>query len=230
MTVTNSASAGPALAFTPTGLWPQVDLMPPEVRAGRRLKRTKRVLVLVLVAVLAVSAAGYAGALVSANSAAADLESAQQETTRLTAEQAKYAEVPKVLGDISQVETARRLGTTPEVLWTPYVNALRAVTPVGVSIDNLTVTGLDPLHQAPVAASVLAGPSIGTIRFTAKALTLIDTSDWLDALNGVPGLGDAWFSNEAIGDANGVTYYQVSATVELNSTALANRFAVTEGK
>ena len=41
MTVTNNASAAPALAFSPTGLWPQVDLMPPEVRSGRKLKQTK---------------------------------------------------------------------------------------------------------------------------------------------------------------------------------------------
>lgn len=229
MTVTNSASAGPALAFTPTGLWPQVDLMPPEVRAGRRLKHVKRILALVLLGVVAVSAVGYAGALVAASSAAADLESVQQETARLTAEQAKYAEVPKVLGDISQVETARRLGTSTEILWTPYVNALRAVTPAGVSIDNLVAVGSDPLRQAPAAANVLAGPSIGSIQFTAKSLTMIDTSDWLDALDGVPGLGDAWFSTETISDAGGVTFYQVSATVQITTTALANRFASTEG-
>jgi len=230
MTVTNSASAGPALAFTPTGLWPQVDLMPPEVRAGRRLKRTKRILVLVLVGVVALSAVGYAGALVSASSAAADLESVQQETARLTAEQTKYAEVPKVLGDIAQVQVARHLGTAPEILWAPYVNAIRAVTPSGVSIDTLSVAGSDPLHQSAASGNVLAGPSIGTIQLVAKSRTIIDTSDWLDALDGVPGFGDAWFSAETINDSNGVSYYQVSATVQLNTTALANRFAATEGK
>ena len=229
MTVTNSTSAGPALAFTPTGLWPQVDLMPPEVRAGRRLKQTKRILAFVLVGVVAVSALGYAGALASANSAASDLEGVQQETARLTAEQSKYADVPRVLGDISQVETARRLGTAPEILWTPYVNALRAVTPAGVSIDTLTVTGADPLHQTPAVTNVLAGPGIGTIQFTAKSLTLVNTSDWLDALDKVPGLGDAWFSTETISDANGVTYYLVSATAAINATSLANRFAATKG-
>lgn len=225
MTVTNSASGAPPLAFAPTGLWPQVDLMPPEVRAGRRLKRTKRVLGLVVVGVLAVTVLGYAGARISESSAASDLESVQQETARLTAEQAKYAEVPRVLGEVTQVETARQTGTADEIIWTPYVNAIRAVTPGGVSIDSLTASATDPLHQQPAATNVLAAASIGSIQFVARSKTLIDTSDWLNALDTVPGLADAWFSNETITENSGVTYYQVTATVKLNSTALANRFA-----
>lgn len=225
MTVTNNASAAPALAFSPTGLWPQVDLMPPEVRSGRKLKQTKRLLALVLAGVLVISLLGYAGALFSASAASADLTNVQQETARLTAEQAKYADVPRVLGDISQVETARRLGTSTEILWTPYVNAIRAVTPAGVSIDTLTVTAADPLHQTPAATNVLAAPSIGSIQFVAKSLTVINTSDWLDALDSVPGFGDAWFSSETVTETAGVTYYQVTATVQLREAALANRFA-----
>lgn len=228
MTITNNAPA-PTLAFAPTGIWPQVDLMPPEVRLRRRLKRTKRVLVLVLVGVVGVSALGYAGSLVSANSASADLESVQQETARLTAEQSEYAEVPQVLGQITKVETARQLGTASEILWKPYLDAMRAVTPAGVSLDSLTVAGTDPLQQRPSGGSALAEPGIGSVQIVAKSLTVIDTSDWLDALNGIPGFGDAWFSNETISEKDGVVFYQVDATVQINTTALANRFAVTKG-
>lgn len=229
MTVPTGAS-GPNLAFVPTGLWPQVNVMPPEVGAGRRLKRTKKLLAFVVTGVLALCALGYAGSLFLASAAATDLENVQQDTARLTAEQAKYAEVPQVLGAITKVETARRLGTATEIAWTPYLNAIRAVTPASVSLDSLAVSAADPLLQQPASTNVLAASSLGAITFTARSKTVINTSDWLDALDAVPGLADAWFSAETLTEENGVSYFQVNATVQINSTALANRFPAKEGK
>ena len=109
MTVTSSAPA-PVLGFTALGGWPQVDLMPPEVRAGRRLKRTKRMLAIVVAGVVALSGLAYGATVLSDRSAQADLEAVQQDAAKLTADQAKYAEVPRLLGQISSAETARRFG------------------------------------------------------------------------------------------------------------------------
>jgi hypothetical protein len=228
MTVTSSPPA-PALEFTALGGWPQVDLMPPEVRAGRRLRRTKRMLVFVIVGILAIAMVGYTGAELQARSASSDLEAVQQETARLTLAQSKFAEVPKILGEIGNAETARQQGTSTEILWKSYLDAMRAITPAGVAVDNLTVAAAEPMKPAPQASDPLAAPSMGSIQFTAKSLTTIGTSDWIDALDAVPGFADAWFSTERIDEEKGVTYYVVTASVQINSSTLANRFAVTKG-
>lgn len=228
MTMTSNPSA-PPLGFTLTTGWPQVDLLPPEVRAGRKLRHTKRLLLLVVAGILLASLLGWVATLFAAASAQSELDGVMQDTARLQAEQSKYAEVPQVLGDIANIEGARTAGTSTEILWKPYFDALRAVTPVGVSIDDLSVTTATPMMVAPTATSPLAGPSIGQIVFTAKALAVPDTSAWLDALDAVPGLGDAWFSSSTLTETEGVVYWSISATVEVNNLALANRFAVEKG-
>ena len=228
MTMTSNPSA-PPLGFTLTTGWPQVDLLPPEVRAGRKLRHTNRLLLLVVAGILLASLLGWVATLFAADSAQSELDDVMQDTARLQAEQSKYAEVPQVLGDIANIEGARTAGTSTEILWKPYFDALRAVTPAGVSLDDLSVTTATPMMVAPTATSPLAGPSIGQIVFTAKALAVPDTSAWLDALDAVPGLGDAWFSSSTLTETEGVVYWSISATVEVNDLALANRFAVEKG-
>ncbi|MGV8967941.1 MAG: PilN domain-containing protein [Cellulomonas sp.] len=228
MTMTSNPSA-PPLGFTLTTGWPQVDLLPPEVRAGRKLRHTKRILLLVVAGILLASLLGYVATLFAAASAQSDLDDVILDTARLQSQQSKYAEVPQVLGDITSIEGARTAGTSTEILWKPYFDALRAVTPAGVSIDDLSVTTATPLMAAAPAISPLAGASIGQIVFTAKSLTVPDTSAWLDALDAVPGLGDPWFSSSTLTETEGVVYWSISATVEVNDLALANRFAVEKG-
>lgn len=228
MTTTQHAPA-PTLGYTVTNSWPQVDLLPPEVRAQRRLKRTQRGLLLMVAGIVLLSLLGYAATLYSAVTAQTELDGVKQETAQLMAKQSKYAEVPQVLGGIAGIENARRAGTATEILWKPYIDAIRAVTPAGVSMDDLTVTTATPMLLAPIPIDPLAAASLGQISFNAKALTVPDTSDWLTALNSVPGLADAWFSTETRSDSNGVSYYQITVTVQVNDQALANRFAPEEG-
>ena len=228
MTITSNPTA-PALGFTLSNGWPQVNLLPPEVRAGRKLRHTKRILLLVVAGILLASLLGWVATLLAQNSANAELEIVATDTARLQAQSAKYAEVPQVLGSIASIEAARQAGTSTEILWKPYFDALRAVTPAGVSIDSLTVAAATPTTLAAPPIDPLATVGIGQIQFTAKSLTIPDTSDWLDALDAVPGLGDAWFSTASITEDAGVIYWTLSATVEVNDQALANRFAVESG-
>ena len=82
---------------------------------------------------------------------------------------------------------------------------------------------------APAAASSpLQDPSIGQISFTARALTLPDTAAWIDALNSIPGLGDAWVSSASltIDSETETPYYEVAASVQIRESAYAHRFVV----
>jgi Tfp pilus assembly protein PilN len=209
---------------------PQVNLLPPEVRAARSLGVLKRWLAIALVLVLALVGLGYGAAYLATQSAEDELAEAQAETTRLQSEEAKYAEVPQVLGAIDSTEVARLLGMSSEIQWKTYLDAVTAVLPVGVSIDQFTMTGpaLDAAASPVTATDPLQRPSIGSISFQGRSRAVPDTSAWLDALASVPGFADPWVSSVSVTEEDGSVYYSVTSTVQLTEQTLANRFVPTE--
>ena len=208
---------------------PQVNLLPPEVRAARGLRKIKRWLAIGLVVVVLLCAGGYGYGKLLVAEAATELTSAQKETAVLAASEAKFAEVPQVLGALDAVKAARVLGMSTEVQWKTYFDAIAAVLPADVSIESLTVIGATPMTAASLPADPLQGPSVGQITFTGKSATLPDTANWYAALNSIPGFADAWVSNVAIGSDDTGDFYTVESTVQFTDLAYANRFAAVDG-
>lgn len=208
---------------------PQVNLLPPEVRAARGLRVLKRWLGVSLVLTVVLCLGGFAFGLLSAGTAAAELVVAQENTARIQAEQLKYAEVPQVLGALDTARSARELGMSTEVQWKGYLDAIAAVLPADVSVESYTVTGATPMTAPALAADPLQGPSVGQVQFTGRTATLPDTAAWLDALDSIPGFADAWVSAAAVTATETTTYYTVEATVQFTDAAYAQRFAAAEG-
>jgi len=219
-------NAGPTLIGVSL---PQVNLLPPEIRAKRGLTTLKRWLGVSLVAIVALCVLAYGASLMAAAAAQADLVTAQDDTARLQKEQAKYAEVPQVLGALSTATAARELGMSTEVQWKSYLDAITAVLPANVSIDSIAVTGATPMAPAAAPASVLEAPSVAQIQFSGRVATVPDTAAWIDALNSVPGFSDAWALSQAITATDATIYYTVTSSVQVTDLAYAKRFAATEG-
>ncbi|MDC7120793.1 fimbrial assembly protein [Cellulomonas fimi] len=219
--------SGGGTALSPT--LPQVNLLPPEVRAARGLRTTKRWLLIALAVTFVACVGAFGLALISGATAATQLADAQAETTRLEQEQAKYAEVPQVLGALDQAQQARTLGMGADVAWKSYLDALTAVLPAGVSIDTLTVAANDPAATA-VAPNPLQDVSAGQITFTARSVTVPDTAAWLDGMSSVPGFADPWTSSAMVTSDDTGTYYTVTATVQFTEAAFTHRFDQTEGE
>lgn len=203
---------------------PQVNLLPPEVTTRRALGRTKVRLGLGLALFVLVLGAGWALSAYMTAAAAANLAVEQAEVQRLVEAQAQYAEVPMVKGEIERARSARELGTSTEVLYREYLAAIQAVTPDGWTIRNLTTTMPTPIAAAAAPANVLLDPGVGTITVVGRAKTLPDTSEWLDALATIPGFVDPFVSTEKITDEEGVVFYEVTSTVQVQQSAFAARF------
>jgi hypothetical protein len=218
-----SKGGSAAPAFTPRP--PQVNLLPPEVRAARSLSAIKRWLAIGLVVVLAVIALGYGGAVLVRSSAETALTSAEDDQMALRTEESKYAEVPRVLKAITATTDARELGMATEVSWRAYLDAIAAILPAGMSIDDFTLTGPSPIAAAPTAADPLQGLSIGTMSLQLRSTTAPVTSDLLDALDALPGIDSPWVSSVATAEENGTVYYSVALSAVFNDAALAGRFA-----
>ncbi|RYV52868.1 fimbrial assembly protein [Pengzhenrongella frigida] len=213
-----TTTIGPAL--------PQVNLLPPEVRAARGLRRIKGWLGLGLLVTVLLCGGAYAFALFSAGQAADELVLAQAETTRLQAEQAKYAEVPQVLGALASSKAVRLEGMSTEVDWKAHLDAITAVLPADVGIETFAMSGATPTTAASMPSNPLQVPNVGLISFTGSSGTLPDTAAWVDALNSIPGFADAWVSSAMIGELDGRTVYTTSSTVQFTVAAYTNRFAV----
>jgi len=211
-----------------TGGLPQVNLLPPEVRAARGLQQTKRYLVMALAATLVLCVGVVGWSKIEKSSADSDFQSAQDDTTRLLNEQKKYADVPKVLSALGNTELARQIGMGTDVDWQAYVGAITAVLPKDVSIDTLTVTGNTPMEAAKAGVEDPLQPqSVGTISFTGRTVTVPDTAAWIKALNSVPGFAGAWVSaTQVAGDDHG-DYYSVASSVQLLRTTYTHNYDVT---
>ncbi|WP_250442755.1 PilN domain-containing protein [Actinotalea sp. C106] len=202
---------------------PQVNLLPPEVRAGRQLGRVKTWLGISVLIVILVAGMLFVWASFSATQAQNELTELQDTNQALLAEQAQYAEVPRVLGQLSETTEARELGMSTEVLWRPYLAAVAATAPAGVSFDTFGVNAATPTTPPTAPTDPLHAPNVGTLTFTARSLTLPDTADWIEQLAEVPGFTDPWLSSAQITDESGV-YYQLSGTVQITEDAYAQRF------
>lgn len=210
-------------AFAP-GL-PQVNLLPPEVRAARSLTVVKRWLAIALLVVLAVIVLGYGGAVLSRSAADSALASAEDQQMVLRNEEQKYAEVPRVLGAITSTTRAVEAGMATEISWKAYLDAVSAVLPAGMSIDDFTLTGPSPLAAGPASGDPLQGTSIGTLSLQLRSTTAPVTSDLLDALDALPGIDSPWVSSQATAEEEGSVYYAVAVSAVFNDAALAGRFS-----
>lgn len=207
-----------------TGL-PQVNLLPPEVRAARGLQSIKRWLVIALLVVVVLCALAWMYAQSVASNAQADLEAAQSETARLTQEQAKYAEVPKVKAQLADAQLALQIGGSTDVAWRAYFDAIAAVLPDDVSIDTFGVTGATPMAAPEPSTDPLQAPSVGQIAFGARSAAVPDSAALVEALNSIPGFSDAFVTSVAVteDDVSGV-FYGIQATVQFTADAYSHRF------
>lgn len=202
---------------------PQVNLLPAEVTNKRKLDIVKRRMIWVLIATLVVCIVAYGLAFMVNANAQARNEEALSVADQLTLDKRKYSPVIQVLDDIKNTQESRAFVLANEVNWTSYTYALAAVLPEGVTIDSLAMVSISPGEELVVGVDELTTDAIGVITFAATSPTLPVASEWIDALESVPGLVDANLQSSELEDDEGNVTYAVSATVQVTSEALANR-------
>jgi Tfp pilus assembly protein PilN len=219
--VFTAAAPVEAPVLSPQFTLPRVNLLPPEVRSARRLRRTQQVLAVVTAAVLVGLGGAYALARHEEGTADREVAATRAKTAQLQAAQARYADVPKVYAEVDALKSARAAAMASDVLWFDYLDRLAGTDPAAVWFDDLhaslfdtDTTPSDPL--APTGVGVL------TVKGTGSAHP--DLADWLDALDGTSGLASAGFTKSERTDVGGqvVVGFESSATV--TPDALSHRY------
>lgn len=203
---------------------PQVNLLPPEVRAARGLARTKALLLGLIGLTLLACVGLVAKGMLDEAAAADELEAAQAETARLQAEQARYAEVPLVLSELDRAKQARVLAMSTDILWRPYLSAIEAKTPVGARIETMKVMGSTTWTGPFAPVDPLAPEGAATITITGQAQSLVDVTTWENQLMEIPGVVEVVLSQNVLSDGRTILKYNVSGTITLSADAFSGRF------
>lgn len=211
-----------------TGRAPQVNLLPPEVRAARSFGAVRRMLIFAMLASLVIAVAVALFAVAQEAQAKSALAAEEKRTQDLLAQQAEFAEVPLVLGVLGDAEEVRSYAMATDVAWAKYLRAIGAALPKDVSLDRLTVETEAPLIPLAPPESVMSPPGVARITFATRSAQVQDTVALLDALDGLPGFRDAFFTQHKIAEREGSVFYEVEATVELDAHIFSGRFTPEE--
>jgi hypothetical protein len=205
---------------------PRVNLLPPEVveQAKDRLLRRKLLLATAGTVVLVLLAIGGAG--VYTTSTTMQLAEAQAETAALLAEQSQYVAVRQVQAQVDTAHAARAVGGWTEIDWKAYLQGVRAALPADVGIDAVAVDSTSPLTVYPQPTAPLQNARVATLTVTLASPGLPTVPQWLEQLQGLPGMADVTAGSIAAGETGG---YTVVVTMHINADAFSGRFLDTTG-
>ncbi len=210
MTILTSESR---LVGSSTALLPRVNLLPPEIAEGRTVRRIQVGLGAALAVTVFAVGAAYVAATHSVTSATDELAVAtatqsqlQSQVTKLQAQTAIYGQA-----EAARVQLATAMGD--EVRFSQMLNDLSLTVPGNVWLKNLTYNS---------AATPTGG--IGTMSVTATAFAHDDVASWLEAIAGVKAYANPYFANSTEGLLGTRQVVNFTATADVTSKALSNRY------
>ncbi len=156
-----STAPAPTDFFAGTYSVPRVNLMPPEIEAERGFKKVQVGLAALTIAVAGLVVGGFVWSAAAASAEQDKLAAQTQRTNELTTEQAKYAEVPLVMGQVEAAQSAQATAMATDVLWYEYLDRLSKSYPDNVFLKDMTVTVTPPVVDpaAAAAGTAVAAPS-----------------------------------------------------------------------
>ena len=217
----------PRTAVPLTGEYPvaRVDLLPPEIIAGRRFRTARGWMLLSVVGTVLLTGGVLWLAANDADTAAAELSAEQARTTELNAEAAQFAAVPAILASVDRAEAALDIAMSTDIEWYRYLSQMGSVTPSGVWFTGITLTA-----TAPVAGAVGGDPlapvdAVGDVTTVGRALTYGDVATWMDNVSAVTGYDHVLFSSADEAEVEGdEPYVEFQVSVKVLPDAYSQRY------
>lgn len=215
-----------------------VDLLPEHYRVARRVGAAQRGVVAGLLAVGLLLGGAAWQAHAATSSAEAELAEVNSRQAALTAQAAQLAEVPRVLGELATVQTARSTAFATDVRWYSYLDGLRSSVPTGVWLADLSwgSAGGSSTDAAAAGAASTTQPATttedatgtagtqGTLTVKGRTQDPALVAAWLESVSATTGLADPSYSSLQRIDIDGTPVYEFTATVAVTDAALSHRF------
>jgi hypothetical protein len=217
--ITFGRASNDALVF---GGHPRVHLLPREIDEQRKQRTVRRLLLLALAIVLLAVVGGMAfvsaGLLAANNTQAAE----QPRAAQISREIAKYGAVTSVQSQVQAIKAIQPLATSGEVLWTPFLTAVKAVLPADTTIISFkTALATAAVAGAPPAAIPLSVDHVATVTVTGEG-PQASVQAWLAQLPSVKGVVLSSPSAVTLNQQTGL--YDGTAQLQLGKSIVASRF------
>ena len=198
----------------------RMSVLPGDVAEARKLRRLTILAGTCVAGIAGLLALAGAAEAVAAHVARSQVHDAQAKAaslqTRVTQLQAETAVHTKVAARAGMVKTALQ----GDVDWVRVMNEIQAVTPPGLSIQNLA--GTRSTSTASSSSSSSASSGVGTIAFSVAGTGgLPAVAAWLDGLQKDPSLQGTWVSGIGVTTNGGKVTF--SSTTSLTNHARSNR-------
>jgi hypothetical protein len=182
-------------AMIPTA---RVNLLPPEIEVGRRVRDIKHRTVLVLAAVLVLALATFGWFKFDESRAYRALSDAQATVTDLRAQQVAFAELPKIAIVTRNIDGSLATVMANDVAWDRYLDVLLASAPDGIVLTSVGVVMQDVTDAAagvagsgtsvvPGALDVSGQEHVGVLTLTGQAPSHDVAATWVTQLEAVDG-------------------------------------------
>lgn len=226
-----AAVAAPA-ALTALGLalWPtaepysRLDLFPAAVRQAQRDRRLRATAVAAGVGVVAVCGLAAGAKYLELQHVRQQIASEQQQAAALEAKARTYSSLTTLQDNVATSRSLAVSALKGDVNWLHLLDEIGRVQPAGVTLTNFSGTA-STVAGAQVTAPTSAS-SLGSLTMQAQFDQKIpQVSNWLVALERVPGLQDTWVSSVSspTGAGSGHNSGQFAATATLGSKAGSKR-------
>jgi hypothetical protein len=204
------------------------DLLPEELVAGRRARRSRGWVVVALVVVVALLAGWYVWADRAVRDADQDLGQVTQQATTLQKSQSRYQAVVDVQNQATTITKELKALLANDLQWAAMLDTLRSTgTRTGVTVQGVNAvlnqatgnaTGTETLPSTTKAATV------GTVTITGAAPDKPSIARYVDALGRLSSVANPYLTTATKTDFPGDRAWQFSITVDITSTTLCGRF------
>ncbi|MHA6693289.1 hypothetical protein [Homoserinimonas sp. A520] len=199
---------------------PRIDFLPPEIKAAKQARKSRRVLLALVVLVMVLCAGGYVFATTLALQSQERLAAEQSRTQELLQEQLKYSDARAAANQLAVVEDARLVGSAAEVLWREYLAAVQGTVPAGVSITTFTVDSVSAFEVPPELTVPLQTKRVASLSLSAASPGLAEIDQWMVALRGLRGYADSTVTSITLQEG----VYMANVVLNVNADAFERRF------
>jgi Tfp pilus assembly protein PilN len=205
----------------------RADFLPQDVRDRVRSRATRRALIGVVLLALVVITCSFAWASVAAAQSQSALADERARTADLLEKQSRFTVARRLDNEVETAEAARRIASSTEVLWAPYLTGIDRLKPEGATYTTFSIDTGSPIESIEQAVVPLQVPRIGTIGITGTTPSYAAAHQWVTALEDTPGFGDVTLNDATRVDGD---TYDVTITLHVTNGMLADRFAEEDEK
>ena len=207
----------------------QVDLLPKKYRQRLIMRKARNRGFMIMAVAAVVVVALFVLSLLQMAAVEASKSDAESKKAAAQAKVNSYAEVPKVLNEISSLQTSIQAAMQTEVLFSQVLTGAVNGLPGGTSLTSLQLTLTPANASAPAtAAAGTTTTTYGEIIMTGTMPSLETGGFILQTMRTNDDLANAWLASATLASAEGSAQYNFSVSANLSEQALSDRYEASQ--